>query len=124
MKITIRNDAGDLVEIDPFDGWGAEDAEGGRTYPLKRPVTVTFSSPSGERQERLESIRMRRASGADLLALEKLRGGGFSVLLAQIERLTGIDASVLQRLDTEDLGPLGLAASALLGAGLSTGTTA
>ena len=115
-----------IDQPEPFAGWSEEDADGVRTYALKRPVQLSFRAPDGgERTERVQLVRMRRANGGDLRALEKIEGkSGVNPLYWAITRLTGLEEAALDKFDTEDLRPLGVAAMTLLEGGPVTGATA
>ena len=107
---------------DPFEGFSEEDAEGNRTYPLRYPVTIKIKVAGSEREERVETVTMRRARGDDLTAMERVDPTkGASALMRAIQLLTGLDQVTLGKLDTADIVPLGEAATTLLEGGRRTG---
>ncbi|MFZ5746356.1 MAG: phage tail assembly protein [Pseudomonadota bacterium] len=101
-----------------WKGWSDEDAEGKRTYTLKWPKTITITVAGQQREERITQVVMRRATGDDLMKMENLTASkAVSAMFAAVGLLTGLDLAVMKKLDTEDIGPLGLAATTLLDGG-------
>jgi hypothetical protein len=79
------------------------EGEGGsRTVILQHPVLVTWRGPEGERRESVDRLTFRRATGADLRALEGV-GDDLARAVRLFCRLAGIDLAVYDRLDLLDI---------------------
>lgn len=77
-----------------------------RRYQLKQPVTVTFRSSSGERQEQLTELTLRTEIKAkDLRAIDG-HDGDVAKAIAMIARLSGRSIAEIDELGAEDFGEL------------------
>lgn len=95
-----------------------------KPYKLKHPVTVTYHPQGGEpREEVLTEVKLRRATGKDLRLVDRFGGQSGELMLQAIAALGDIDITIVERLDTEDVLPLGELAMSRLEGGRRTGGT-
>lgn len=113
-----------MGEKDPYLGFDQGDADT-LVWTLRRPVTLTFRQHGGnERQEQIDSVKLRRANGGDLLIFDQFQAQPMRLMLEAVARLSGLDLDVVKKLDADDLGPLGNAALSRLEGGPAIGGTA
>jgi hypothetical protein len=87
---------------------------------LAHPVTVTMIPRGGESQtSTIESLTLRRVTGADLRQVGKLEGAAMTLALAA--RLSGQTDRVIDRLDGADILRLGKVIGDFLSASRPTG---
>jgi hypothetical protein len=90
-------------------------------YPLKYPISIRWKGPQGERLEEVTEIKLRRATGEELLLIDRFRQDPMRLVLEMIAALSGHPLKVIQRLDGEDIGPLGELAFSNAPSGPATG---
>ena len=93
-------------------------------YQLKRPVKTIFKGPSGDREEVLSEVSIRRPTAADLLIIDQLQARPIALMLEMVIRLSGLSRKIVERIDAEDIDPLGKLALANVGDGPPTGEIA
>ncbi|WP_066667340.1 MULTISPECIES: phage tail assembly protein [unclassified Sphingomonas] len=95
-----------------------------KPYQLKHALTVTFKPLGGpEREEVITEVTLRRATGKDLRLIDRLAGQPMALVLEAIATLSGLELAIVERLDAEDIGPLGELAMSRLEGGRPTGGT-
>lgn len=92
-------------------------------YPLKHRLTTTFKGAQGEREETVDEVAIRRATGEELLLIDQYQGRPMGLVLEMIARLSDLTPKQVRRLDAEDIGPLGRLAFANVEGGQPTGET-
>lgn len=97
------------------------DTEGRTVVPLLWPVTVTYRTQGrADRIEEVAELRLRRPTGADLMALEKAPGNAAQARLL-ITRLAGCSEAVFDRMDAADIERLSGAIEGFFPTGRATG---
>ncbi len=100
-----------------------EHPDGQKTLRLTRPLPLRFRTKGGEeREEVLEELTFRRATGADLREVGKLAdGNALGASLTLTGRLTGKPERVIDQLDGEDASNAAVVANSFFGARPRTG---
>ncbi|MEO8722286.1 MAG: hypothetical protein ABI395_02015, partial [Sphingobium sp.] len=60
-----------------------------------------------EREELTETVSVRRLNGSDMLLFDELSEKPMALTLKLIERVTGLDRVIVEKLDMEDVNGLG-----------------
>ncbi len=77
------------------------------TFPLRRPVTITFNAgQANERSETIERLEMRSVSKARDLRVVDGHEGEVAKAIALIAHLSGQPIRVIDELDPEDFAVL------------------
>lgn len=87
------------------------------TYTLKHPLTL--KDKDGDETGQITELSLRRLNGEDMEHLDKAKGQG-SMLIILIARSSGQPASVIRKLDGEDITDAGAIVSGFLGGATST----
>lgn len=79
-----------------------DNPDGTATLPLRYPVTITYRGPGGDREQRIEALTFRRATGADIRA--QLRAPDkLAASTALFCALAGLEDASFDRLDLADI---------------------
>lgn len=77
-----------------------------QTYALKHPITRrTRVHGEGEKEQVIDEVTVRRLKAKDMKMLDKVNGK-FAQALSMIGALTGLDSTVVDELDGEDVQAL------------------
>ena len=94
-------------------------------YELKHPIVQVYSGAHGAtREETISTVEIRRPTGKDLLLMDEYQDRPMRLTLEMISALRGLTSAQVQKLDAEDIGPLGELVMASVGDGPATGATA
>jgi len=112
-----RPDNGDPLADLIGQGLLTEHSDGRKTLRLTRPLSLRFRKPGGEeREETLEELTFRRATGADLREVGKhTRDNAVAAALTLTSRLTGQPERVIDQLDGEDASNAAVVANGFFG---------
>jgi hypothetical protein len=93
-------------------------------YKLSKPVTLTYDSAEGKREEVIDTIAFREPDGNTLLLLDTYGETPMRLMMEIIADLWGKTFAEVKKLPAKDIGPLGDRAFALLPVGPKTGAAA
>lgn len=93
----------------------------GMPYRLKFPVDQIEITGGEEVRVRIETVTLRRPTGADLEIMDRFGGRRMALLIEMVAACSGLPVSTVRKMDGEDLLPLGLSAMQSLSGGLPTG---
>lgn len=89
-------------------------------YALLQPVTIKFKGPSGEREEVITEVQLRRPKGKDIRAMDRVEGD-IGKTMALLSRVSDLDPSVLDEMDGADVVELLERVAGFLPSGQPTG---
>ncbi|MEZ5709728.1 MAG: phage tail assembly protein [Blastomonas sp.] len=95
----------------------------GQVYQLRYPLTIKLRSGADEREERIESVTLRRPTARDMRLIDDFAGRPMAMTLAMIQALSGLEPHVVDRLDAEDMTALGELVGDFIPDGQETGET-
>ena len=89
---------------------------------LKHPITTTFRSSAGEREETVTEVTVRRPKAKDLRVVDAATGE-VAQAIALMAQLTTLTVAQIDDLDVEDFAALGKVIEGFMPPGLLTGKT-